>query len=103
MDRKRLLHDCFQMLAKSMTVTRLPTKYGQGHADAIGYVQDALLPAIIENKIAALVIRAVCDDGTEFDYTVHAIGDRRPALQMIGLLAEAQADILARLSASPSP
>jgi hypothetical protein len=27
-------------------ITRLPTKYGQGHADAIGYVQDVLLPAL---------------------------------------------------------
>jgi hypothetical protein len=84
-------------------ITRLPTKFGQGHADAIGYVQDVLLPALIENKIAALVIRAVCDDGTELDYTVHAIGNRRPALQMIGLLAEAQADILARLAEADAP
>lgn len=82
-----------------MTLTRLPTKFGQGHSESIGYFQDEILPMLIENKIVCLTLRGFGDDGTELHFTMlDASGDRAHNLRMLGMLTEAQQLIVADLA-----
>lgn len=50
-------------------VTRLPTKFGQGHADAIGFFQDEVLPPLIENKVVCIAVRGILSNGDEIQFT----------------------------------
>ncbi len=84
-----------------MEITRLPTKFGQGHTDAIGFFQDTVLPPLIENKIVCLAVRGFRDDGTEIHFTmVDSSGERKHNPRLLGLIVELQAELVAELSAS---
>lgn len=72
-------------------ITRLPTKFGQGHSDAIGFFQDVILPLLIENKIVCLGLRGFADDGTELNYTmIDCSGERMNNARLLGLVTELQ-------------
>ena len=74
-------------------VTRLPTKFGQGHADSIGFFQDVLLPALIENRIVTLAVRGILDNGDELHFTMNDVsGERQWNLRALGQIAELQID-----------
>lgn len=82
-----------------MTITRLPTKFGQGHADAIGFFQDEVLPPLIANKVTCIVVRGILENGDELDFTmVDCSGERAHNTRMLGLVAELQAHLAADLS-----
>jgi hypothetical protein len=84
-----------------MEITRLPTKFGQGHTDAIAFFQDTVLPPLIENKIVCLAVRGFRDDGTEIHFTmVDNSGERKHNARLLGLVAELQAELVAELSAA---
>lgn len=75
-------------------LTRLPTKFGQGHSDAIAFVQDVILPPLIKNKIVCLVVRGLLDDGDEIDLTMLDVsGERRHNSRLLGLITELQTEL----------
>ena len=75
-------------------ITRLPTKYGQGHADAIGFFQDEVLPQLIENKIVCLAVRGILANGDELQFTmVDCSGERSHNTRLLGLIAELQGEL----------
>lgn len=79
-------------------ITRLPTKFGQGHTEAIAFFQDTILPPLIENKIVCLAVRGIRDDGTELHFTMTDIsGKREHNVRLIGLLAELQSILISEL------
>lgn len=72
-------------------VTRLPTKFGQGHADAIGFFQDEVLPPLIENKVICLAVRGILENGDELQFTMtDCSGERVHNTRLLGLLTELQ-------------
>lgn len=74
-------------------VTRLPTKFGQGHADAIGFIQDEVLARIISNKMVTLAIIGITDDGDEICFRMSDVsGERMWNLRTLGMLAELQTE-----------
>jgi hypothetical protein len=76
------------------SVTRLPTRYGQGHTDSIRFFQDDLLPLLIENKVTCLALRGFTDDGIEIQFTlIDTSGERKHNLRMLGMVAELQVDL----------
>jgi hypothetical protein len=80
-------------------VTRLPTKYGAGHSEAIAFVQDEILPPLIANKIVCLAVRGFYDDGTELHFTMIDIsGKREHNVRLLGLITELQSEIVSQLS-----
>ena len=83
-----------------MTAIRmLPTKFGQGHSDAIAFFQDEILPPLIANKIICLAVRGVKDDGTELHFTMTDVsGLREHNTRLLGLIAELQSAIVSELS-----
>jgi hypothetical protein len=83
-------------------VTRLPTKFGQGHTDAIAFFQDEVLPPLISNKIVCLAVRGFREDGTELHFTMTDVsGARERNTRLLGLIAELQSMLVAELSAIP--
>jgi hypothetical protein len=83
-------------------VTRLPTKFGQGHTDAIAFFQDELLPSLIENKIMCLAVRGYREDGEELHFTMTDVsGLREHNTRLLGLITELQAELVCDLSATP--
>ena len=83
-----------------MDVPRLPTKFGQGHADAIAFFQDKVLPPLISNKIACLAVRGFHDDGTELHFTMtDTSGKREHNVRLLGLIAELQSFLVAEMPA----
>lgn len=75
-------------------VIRLPTKFGQGHSDAIGFFQDEVLPRLIENKIICIAVRGLLDDGDELHFTMtDCSGERKHNSRLLGLVAELQAEL----------
>ena len=80
-------------------LTRLPTKFGQGHADAIAFFQDKVLPPLIENKIVCLTLRGFCSDGTELAFTmIDVSGKREHNIRLLGLIAELQSELVSDLN-----
>lgn len=74
-------------------ITRLPTRFGQKHADAIAFFQDVVLPALIENRLSTLVLRGVLDDGNEVHFTLMDMtNDRTWNTRTLGLLTEASVE-----------
>lgn len=80
-------------------ITRLPTKFGAGHSEAIGFFQDEIMPALIANEIAVIIVRGVKQNGDEIEYTmVDCSGERSYNLRMLGQIAEAQTNLVRDLS-----
>ena len=80
-------------------ITRLPTKYGQGHSDAIGFFQDEVLPPLIENKVVCIAVRGLLDNGSELQFTmVDCSGERSHNTRLLGLLAELQVELANNLT-----
>lgn len=75
-------------------ITRLPTKFGQGHTDAIAFFQDKIMPPLIDNKITCLAVRGILDNGDELHFTMHdCSGARRDNTRLLGLIAELQMEL----------
>lgn len=83
-------------------ITRLPTKFGQGHSDAIGFFQDEVLPPLIENKVVCIAVRGILDNGDELQFSmVDCSGERKHNTRLLGLIAELQAELARDLAPSP--
>ena len=75
-------------------ITRLPTKFGQGHSDAIAFFQDDILPPLIGNKVVCIAVRGILDNGDEIQFTmVDCSGERKHNTRLLGLIAELQAEL----------
>jgi len=82
-----------------MSVTRLPTKFGQGHTDGIAFFQDVVLQNFIENKFTCLVLRGLLDNGDEVQFTMtDDTGKRSENTRLLGLIAELQAELVRELA-----
>lgn len=81
-------------------IHRLPTRFGQGHADAIAFFQDTLLPLLIDNKISTLVLRGIAADGAELEFTmIDVSGGRDLNMRTLAQLTEASFDWVDEMSA----
>ena len=79
-------------------ITRLPTKFGAGHTEAIDFFQNIILPPLIENKIVCLAVRGFLDDGTEIHFTMTDVsGERQHNVRLVGLIAELQSLLVSEL------
>lgn len=84
-------------------LTRLPTKFGQGHSDAIGFFQDEVLPQLIANKIVCIAVRGLLESGEELHFTMLDVsGERMHNTRLLGLIAELQAKMIANVNSLPS-
>lgn len=80
-------------------ITRIPTRFGQGHSDAIGFFQDEVLPPLIENKVVCIVVRGILENGDELQFTmVDCSGERKHNTRLLGLVCELQSELVRELA-----
>lgn len=58
-------------------IPRLPTKFGQDHADAIGFMQDEVLTRLISNKLVTLAVIGLTDEGDEICFRMSDVSGER--------------------------
>ena len=74
-------------------VTRIPTRFGQGHSDGIAFLQDEVLARFIKNEVVTLVVLGLTADGDELRFQMNDVsGARLWNQRTAGLLAEVQTD-----------
>lgn len=75
-------------------ITRLPTKFGQGHADDIGFFQEEVIPPLIANEVVCIAVRGILSNGDELQFTmVDCSGERMHNTRLLGLIVELQAEL----------
>lgn len=80
-------------------ITRLPTKFGEGHTAAIAFFQDEILPPLIDNKIVCLAVRGLKEDGSELHFTMTDVsGAREHNVKLLGLVTELQSLLISELT-----
>lgn len=72
-------------------IPRIPTRFGQGHADGIGFLQDEVLARFIKNELVTLVVIGLTTDGDEIRFLMNDVSGAVAANQRtLGLIADIQ-------------